>query len=244
MKSLPSFKQSAPKPLVKALLTAEGLWLLAGLVLLITAALWWMMYSRQIPAGSTHKNIVTTVFWVGEASDVSNGFIPNAQSAWDGSWLQNYGGIDAPAERHGYNPAGFTPHENPFYAALPYNDLDASGSRKATAVKCKAFSPSPDSQHSWCKNTWIAINHEGRTAYAQWEDVGPFEEDDAAYVFGSKSPRNQNGVHAGLDDSPAVRDYLRLADVERTDWRFISARDVPYGPWKTTVTTSAGYRVQ
>ena len=190
-----------------------------------------------------HKHITTTIFWVGEAADSSNGYIANAASAWDETWVQHYGGIDDPALRTGWRPAMFTPKENAFYAALPYSDISDSGDRKATASDCP-LSPSLKSQpYSWCKNSWIAVSHNGKTAYAQWEDTGPFEEDDAAYVFGPAQPMNTNGAAAGLDVSPAVRDYLGLHDISSCDWKFTSFSRIPDGPWNQTVTASPGTRV-
>src|SRR5881394_1772713 len=44
------------------------------------------------------KNIVTTIFWIGESPS-------------------------------GNNPVKFTPRQNPFYCALPYNDKEATGHR-------------------------------------------------------------------------------------------------------------------
>lgn len=233
--SLPRFK--------KALLTPGGLCLVAG-VLLVIFCLWWFVAGRQYPKRDfTHKNIITTVFWVGETENESNGFIANIASAWDANWLQSYGGVDSPDNRRGYVPAGFTPKENPFYFALPYDDIAEDGSYKPSAAWCQALSANPAKGHSWCKNAWIAIRSSGKIVYAQWEDVGPFEENDTAYVFGTNRPRNTEGERAGLDVSPAVRDYLGLSDVARTDWGFVRFDDVPDGPWKTTVTTSRGYRV-
>ena len=34
------------------------------------------------------------------------------------------------------------------------------------------------------KNHWVEIKLGDRTCYAQWQDVGPFEVDDFAFVFG------------------------------------------------------------
>ena len=88
------------------------------------------------------------------------------------------------------------------------------------------------------KNQWVKIISGSSTCYAQWEDVGPFGEDDVRYVFGMKRPRNPTNNHAGLDVSPAVRDCLGLVDgVTPTSWRFVDAADVPPGPWQTIVTT-------
>ncbi len=188
-----------------------------------------------LPTG-WHDNIITTIFWVGEPADASNAHISNAMSAWDGNWESNYGGFDDPDNRNGYNPAGFTPKENPFYFALPYNDLDENGDRKSTAGGC----PNSSNTISWCKNAWIKIVFNGKTAYAQWQDVGPMEEDDAAYVFGTAQPKNTQLAKAGLDVSPAVRDYLGLSGIDRTGWSFVPAGSVPGGPWKSIVTTSQG----
>jgi len=69
-------------------------------------------------------NIVTTVFWVGEQAGGNNP-VPNYKSCWDANWTSNYGGFDTPepSSRRNYIPASFTPRQNPFYCALPYNDV-------------------------------------------------------------------------------------------------------------------------
>lgn len=188
------------------------------------------------PSDGWHHNIVTTIFWVGEAADASNAHISNAQSAWDGNWQANFGGYDDPNSRNGYYPAGFVPRENPFYFALPYNDLAPNGSRKASAGNC----PNRSNSISWCKNAWIKISYGGKVAYAQWEDVGPMQEDDTQYVFGGGTPASTWGAKAGLDVSPAVRDYLGLTGVNRTSWSFVPASAVPAGPWRNIVTTGQG----
>lgn len=198
--------------------------------------------NRTTAASATlHRNITTTVFWIGEPSGPENGFIANNASYWDDHWQNNYGGVDSPGARRGYLPAAFNPHENPFYVALPYGDVTAKDARKASASTCLAYAPNPSGDISWCKNNWLKISHGGRVVYAQWEDVGPNEEDDAAYVFGSGSPKNTFGAHAGLDVSPAVRDYLGLQDVDITSWEFVSPKDVPTGPWAQIATTSPYY---
>ena len=35
-----------------------------------------------------------------------------------------------PNHRCGYRPCGFKPKENPFYVALPYDDMEENGRRK------------------------------------------------------------------------------------------------------------------
>ena len=193
--------------------------------------------------GPVHQNIMTTVFWVGEPADSENDHISNVPSAWDGEWEQNFGGFDDPDHRSGYDPAKFTPRENPFYFALPYNDMDEIGKRRSNGHNCLQYTPNTDDTHSWCKNTWIAVVYGGKTAYAQWQDVGPNEEYDPDYVFGTVAPKNTFGAKAGLDVSPAVRDYLGLDGDNHTSWSFIPAANVPDGPWKKTVTTSLGYQI-
>ena len=67
--------------------------------------------------------------------------------------------------------------------------------------------------------------------YAQWEDVGPFRSDHWEYVFGNARPSPNLNRGAGLDVSPAVRDYLMLGSNDLTDWRFVDFQEVPSGPW-------------
>lgn len=192
------------------------------------------------PPAFGHLGIVTTFFWVGERSSGDNGGISNSASTWDGSWKTNFGSEDTPGVRNGYNPVGFTPKENPFYFALPYSDINDNGYRKSTATSCPFYQALKNQPYSWCKNGWIAIRHAGKIVYAQWEDAGPFGENDSAYVFGSSKPANKDGGKAGLDVSPAVRDYLGLQDVDSSDWAFVPADSVPSGPWKQIITSSTG----
>lgn len=187
-----------------------------------------------------HLQIITTVFWVGEAADKANGFIANKASAWDEDWATHYGGIDTPDKRNGYYPTGFKPKENPFYFALPFNDFDAQDKRRVDANKCINHDAPGLENFSWCKGTWLAIRHKDKIAYAQWQDVGPYLENDSSYVFGSEAPKNTKGARAGLDVSPAVRDYLNLSDVDSTDWTFIQENQVPEGPWKQITASSKG----
>jgi hypothetical protein len=187
-----------------------------------------------------HVDIITTTFYIGEPSDADSGFISNTSSAWDEEWVKNYGGIDDPRNRNGYHPAGFIPKENPFYFALPYNDMNENGNRRSDAVLIywhnKTISYSDN--ESIVKNKWIKISKGTKSAYAQWEDNGPWLRDDVKYVFGTSAPSNTNGAHAGLDVSPAVRDYIGLLPPDVTDWQFVDDSNVPNGPWKQIITTS------
>ena len=73
------------------------------------------------------------------------------------------------------------------------------------------------------------IKFNNRICFAQWEDVGPLRYDHAEYVFGEERPTRHS--RAGLDVSPAVRDYLGLSGLDKTDWKFVDDDHVPYGPW-------------
>jgi hypothetical protein len=68
------------------------------------------------------KNILTTVFWIGNDTTTYDS-MDNFKSAWDGAWTQNYGGTDDPIKRVGFLPKKFAATLNPFYVALPFNDL-------------------------------------------------------------------------------------------------------------------------
>jgi hypothetical protein len=177
--------------------------------------------------------ISTTVFWIGEQA-TDNNPIGNDKSAWDSSWVANYGGIDSPdseARLH-FVPVDFVPRQNPFYVALPYNDVDGHHTKSEAALIIPWFKYSfvRDGQ-SVCKGRWIAIRHGLKVCYAQWEDVGPFQTDHWQYVFGNERPRPNRNQDAGLDVSPAVSQYLGLDSIGSCDWKFVDFIQVPAGPW-------------
>lgn len=180
-------------------------------------------------------DIVATVFWIGETPTANNP-VPNTVSAWDRAWTSNYGGFDDPDpdERDGYLPKEFTPGQNPFYFALPYNDVSRSGTKESAKQMVPWFDEAfYRSGRTVLKGRWIAIRRGDKVCYAQWEDVGPFETDDADYVFGDARPKTSMNRGAGLDVSPAVRDFLEFGSGYGTvDWRFVDIDEVPEGPWK------------
>ena len=191
--------------------------------------------SASRPSGryAWKSNIVTTVFWIGEQPAGRN-LVPNRTSAWDKRWTKTYGGFDDPdpARRSNYIPVKFTPKQNPFYCALPYNDKAHTGHRPEAPRVVPWFKEVYRGPAvSTCKDRWVAIRKGNRIAYAQWEDAGPFRTDHWQYVFGSERPKPNLNKGAGLDVSPAVRDYLGLKATDVTDWRFVDFAEVPRGPW-------------
>lgn len=180
------------------------------------------------------KNITATIFWIGEKPSGRN-LTPNHQSSWDREWQKNFGGYDNPdpAARKNYAPKGFRPGLNPFYVALPYNDcVDHRSHRPEASRVIPWFSRyNPEPGDTSCRGRWLQIYHDGKVCYAQWEDCGPFCTDDWEYVFGGKRPRNRENKGAGIDVSPAVRDYLGLKSGEQVHWRFVEFGNIPRGPW-------------
>ena len=193
----------------------------------------------KVKSNPWHYQIRATVFWVGERSTPGNP-TPNTASSWDPNWEQNFGGYDHPFKRNAFLPAGFEPKLNPFYVALPYNDLVAGSSHRpeASSIIPWFWQIYRGPGVSVCHNRWIAIHHNGRIAYAQWKDVGPFTVDDWPYVFQGEQPRPNRNQNAGIDVSPAVRDFLRMRGNAEVDWKFVEESEVPAGPWEKWVLSS------
>lgn len=182
-------------------------------------------------------DITATVFWVGEQPTANNP-TPNHKSSWDTEWAKNYGGYDDPdplKRGANYCPVGFTPGLNPFYVALPYNDCIDHRTHKPEAARVIPWFKERfvKAGKSVLRGTWVAIRHGNRVCYAQWEDCGPFVTDDHEYVFGNARPKNPSNKGAGIDVSPAVRDFLGLSGNGKCDWRFVDLHEVPAGPWRS-----------
>jgi hypothetical protein len=169
--------------------------------------------SSSTPIASWKVGITSTVFWAGEPpTDNDPG---NLASAWDTDWIET------------------AKSQNPYYVALPYNDI-ANGHTKSearTVIPWFREAYVRDGQ-SVLKDHWVAIRKGARICYAQWEDVGPFQIDHWQYVFGNERPRPNKNRDAGIDVSPAVKDYLRMSGIDSCDWRFASDSEIPQGPWK------------
>lgn len=182
--------------------------------------------------------VVTTLFWIGHgASDKSEGNRGRTRSAWDPKWVENYGGYDNPdpEKRGNFGPVDFAPKLNPFYVALPYNDVDGQGNTKPEAkVVIPWFGQAfVEEGKSVCRDRWVAVRDSsaGRVCYAQWSDCGPFQTDHWQYVFGNEKPKPNVDKGAGLSVSPAVRAFLGLSVTDVVDWKFVEFKDVPKGPW-------------
>jgi len=183
-----------------------------------------------------HRNILTTIFWIGESPTVAN---PKAKasSAWDTEWQLDYGDYDPPNPlmRRNFIPVDFTPKQNPFYIQLPYSDVANGLTKTEATMVIPWFNDAFEHQgQSVLKDRWVAIHYNGRTCFAQWEDVGPYYEDDWKYVFGNgtQEPRQNSNGTMGMEISPAIRDYLQMGKNGYCDWKFVDATSVPDGPWK------------
>ncbi len=182
-----------------------------------------------------HLHITVSVFWIGEKPTARNP-TPNHASSWDTNWQKNYGGYDNPdpAFRVGYRPKAFIPKQNPFYVALPYNDRIDHRFHKPEAKRVVPWFSrvNPNPGETTCKGRWVKIVRNDKVCYAQWEDCGPFSTDDYPYVFQNKKPKNKENNSAGIDISPAVRDYMGIKSGNKVHWSFIDFKDVPkVGPW-------------
>ena len=186
-------------------------------------------------------HVTCTIFWIGETPSDRNP-TPNSKSSWDQNWKANFGGFDDPDPNNRvanhttgeFRPKNFVPKLNPFYIALPYNDVQGWGQHKPEAARVIPWFSRlrPEPGQTVCKGRWVQIYNGSRSCYAQWEDCGPWETDDWEFVFGTKPPKTKQNGAAGIDLSPSIRDYLGLRSGQKVHWRFVEAGQVPYGPWK------------
>lgn len=195
--------------------------------------------TRILYPWKTH--VTCTIFWVGEQPTERNP-TPNCKSSWDQQWAINFGGYDDPNPENRianhttgeFRPKAFVPKLNPFYIALPYNDIQGWGKHKPEAARVIPWFSrvNPEPGKTVCKGRWVQIYNGSRSCYAQWEDCGPWETDDWEFVFGTKPPKTKQNGAAGIDLSPSIRDYLGLRSGQKVHWRFVEAGQVPFGPWK------------
>ena len=220
--------------------------------------------------GGPWKQVVASTFYIGEGADASNAGISNVPTQWHDDAVRFFGSApdfwgprdpDAPGAwdsrdtwypRTGLCPQNVTLKENPFYVALPTPDYDEQGVLEALypwLQQAASYLPELDmypggifvDSQSAIKNRWVQIEANGRTAFAQLEDVGPSDETgaivaDYEYVWGNApSPKNDFALGAGIDLSPAVTDYLGTDGEGIVRWRFVPADQVP-DSWKLLVT--------
>jgi hypothetical protein len=107
-------------------------------------------------------NIVTTTFWAGENSSQNNP-VHNRSSSWDKDWAINFGGFDNPdisariANGRDYRPANFIPRQNPFYVALPYNDVTRGTTKPEARTAIPWFNQVFEREgKSVCRDRWVA----------------------------------------------------------------------------------------
>lgn len=133
-----------------------------------------------------------------------------------------------------------TPKENPFYVALPFDDVNdaLAAARRASlpwAHDAAYVGRLGDPSRSLLKNRWVAVTGPtGRTCYAQVEDAGPWYYHDFGYVFWAAAPVRK----PSLDVSPSVFGCLGVSlddGVTTASWRFVDGP--PAGPWTRVVTT-------
>ena len=115
----------------------------------------------------------------------------------------NYGGFNNanPASRQSYTLIHPCAVQNPFYCALPYNDVIRLGQTKPEAALVipwfrKTF-VAPGL--TVCKSHWVAIRKGKRIAYAQWEDSGPFRTDHFQYVLATMLKMHKCLTCGGLE---------------------------------------------
>ena len=172
-----------------------------------------LLSGNSTTIGSWKTAITATTFCVGEPPTPNDP--GNLASAWDPNWTAT------------------SKSQNPFYFALPYNDVTGGHTKPEARSIIPWFKQGfvRDGQ-SVLKDRWIAIRKGSRVCYAQWEDVGPFQVDHWQYVFGNERPRPNVNRDAGIDLSPAVSNYLGMSGIDQCDWKFVEAKEIPQGPWK------------
>lgn len=167
---------------------------------------------------NNHENIEASTFWIWEEETAENAYISNDSSAWDEDWWEHFDDWD----------------ENSFYIALPYNDFTDGWIRRENSKDIPWYTGEEKNRESIVKNRWIKVEYKWKTAYAQWEDVGPLLSNDFDYVFWYWKSNNDFSLKAWIDLSPDLSDYLWFNWSWKVDWKFVSSYCIP--DWKRTET--------
>ena len=178
------------------------------------------------------SGIITTEFWIGEGGSAISS-TDNVGSAWDENWRTSNRGTDNPNDRNGYAPADHAPTVNPFYVALPFNDLALS--RRSASVASRVVAPSTEGWEAGFRLQGPLGGNEECAGARLLCAMG------GRWPAGFRSPRIcfwkrttvDTLTRAGLDVSPAVFQYLGLDGSKNrlTSWKFVDDEDVPPGQW-------------
>lgn len=193
--------------------------------------------------GCWHTGITTTYEQGGAAAGSGDMGQSNRPSAWYRNWSKQLCGTD----KVGGRALVQTGCDNLYYFALPCSDYNDNGPIRDHIRRSPWRDATVAANQSWFKNRWIEIRYQGKTVYAQWEDVGPMgraghEVEDCDYVFGTARPKQESDHHAlsALDISPLAFKVLTNNDLNvgviQTDWRFIETP--PAGDWTANITTT------
>jgi hypothetical protein len=129
----------------------------------IDAALNNDLYVQRLSVGPRNVypwkvGIPISLFWIGK--DEKTG------SAWDANWLKENGGVDSPTDRNGFASAGHPSRVNPFYVALPFNDLAHA-----------------DEAEKWVPRGWAKPDFQGKGGLRRQGPLGANQEFGGAVVL-------------------------------------------------------------
>ena len=147
---------------------------------------------------------------------------------------RKYGGYDDPnpSRRQNYVPVKFTPRQNPFYCALPYNDKAREGHRpEAPKVSSLVQGGLPGSR---CFRLQGSM---GRDPQRQPDRLCPVGRCRAISNRSLGIRLRQRAAKTDLQPRCRARCFTRrarlswLQDTDVTDWKFVEFSEVPPGPW-------------
>ncbi len=179
-------------------------------------------------------NIITTEFWIGEGSTPISS-TTNVASSWDEDWRANNHGSDSPWNRNGYASGSHASTLNPFYVALPFNDL--------------AF---PDKARRWLPDGWYLAARRMASRSPPARTAGLRSRTRAAtsasrsgrmsgrYATTTRNTSSARSARSALATTMPVstshrpwRNTLasRTKTARRPPWRFVDDEEVRPGAW-------------